>query len=278
MPDRRNQLDNQDFIDDLDELDEEQDDLSLDPGNKGIGLGKILLTFLLLFFVLTAGVYAGAYFRLFNAREALDFTSIAENMKTSDNSVVTTVQPVVAFTTSTVAKVGDIMQSQIDSAALVETVAKEEGNQQEQLTQQEKDLKAQEAKLNEQAEAKAAQLQNQTNQNLQANNNLKNVASEADEKNKTAEELKRIAEERQKELNKRAGKLANYYASMKPKDAVEIMQYLDNNEIIVILSRMEDDVAAQILAEFEPERASVISQNILKLYPVPTVVPSSGNV
>lgn len=277
MPDRKNRLDNQDFLDDLDELDEEQDDLSLDPGKKGIGFKKILLTFILFFFVLTAGVYAGAYFRLFNAREALDFTSISDNMVTSDNSVVTTMQPLVAFTTSIVAKLGDMMQSQIDNAAM-EIASKEDETQKEQLTQQEKDLQAQEAKLNAQAEAKATQLQNQTNQNLQANNNLKNVASETDEKNKTAEDLKKIAEERQKELNKRAGRLASYYASMKPKDAVEIMKYLDNNEIIVILSRMENDVAAQILAEFEPERASVISQNILKLYPVPTVIPNSGNV
>ena len=52
-------------------------------------------------------------------------------------------------------------------------------------------------------------------------------------------------------------------------DAVKILKKMENDEIILILSNMPDALASQILAGFEPDRASVITRNILKLHPTP---------
>ncbi|MDR2006527.1 MAG: hypothetical protein LBP78_04725, partial [Acidaminococcales bacterium] len=82
-------------------------------------------------------------------------------------------------------------------------------------------------------------------------------------------ELKKAIAARQQELTKRAGKLALYYAAMPAADAVRILKNMENDEIILILGNMPDALASQILAGFEPERASAITKNILKLHPAP---------
>jgi flagellar motility protein MotE (MotC chaperone) len=50
--------------------------------------------------------------------------------------------------------------------------------------------------------------------------------------------------------------LAKYYAEMKPKEAVAIMDMLDDDTVIGILINLESDQTAKILATMEPKRAA----------------------
>jgi len=53
-------------------------------------------------------------------------------------------------------------------------------------------------------------------------------------------------------------KLAQYYANMKPKNAVAFMEKLDDQVIIGVLDKLEDEQAAKILSAMEPDRAAKI--------------------
>ena len=50
--------------------------------------------------------------------------------------------------------------------------------------------------------------------------------------------------------------LAKYYAEMKPKEAVAIIDKLDDDTVIGILINLESDQAAKILATMDPKRAA----------------------
>lgn len=50
--------------------------------------------------------------------------------------------------------------------------------------------------------------------------------------------------------------LAKYYAEMKPKQAVAIMDKLDDETVIGILINLENDQTAKILATMDPKRAA----------------------
>lgn len=227
-------------------------------------LWKPVLAFILIFTLFLGTVYAGSYFRLFNARAALDFEGTLTSLKVSDNFLVVNTMPVIEWTYATLAAAGDLMQSQIDIEAEAKKKQEEEAalalakeEEEARKTQEAKEAKDTQARVEEQRPSGPS------------------VQEQEKQRQKQEEELRRLAEAQQKELTKRANQLANYYAAMAPKDAVNILKNLDNDEIVLVLNRMENDAASQIMAAFEPDRASAISKEILRLHPTPTTIPSN---
>lgn len=83
-------------------------------------------------------------------------------------------------------------------------------------------------------------------------------------------ELEKQIKLRQIEEAKKITKLARLYGAMKPDEAVSIMNQLDDETVLAIFSRMEDEQVAKILALFEAKRAASLTQDMLKIKPIPS--------
>ena len=59
---------------------------------------------------------------------------------------------------------------------------------------------------------------------------------------------------------KRVSKLARLYNEMKPQEAADIMNDLDDDMIIAILQRMDEGQSAKILAKFDPEKSARLTK------------------
>lgn len=224
----------------------------------------VLVSILLLSFSL-AGVYAAAYYKLLDAKNALDFEPSMVQLRETENPVIKYMLPLIEWSSATLSAAGEIMQTRVDQI----------DKEREALKQQEEENKKQENTVNDVKDDTQKQGNgNSTDAKKTPENKEPKRPSQEELKKQREEEaeLKRLAEVRLQELNKRASRLAAYYSSMPPKDAVEILKKMDDDEIIVIMNRMENDVASQILAGFEPERASAVSKKILKLQPAPLIV------
>jgi hypothetical protein len=66
----------------------------------------------------------------------------------------------------------------------------------------------------------------------------------------------------QAEEKKRISKLARLYGQMKPKDAVAILDDLNDDVIIEILQKMDESQSAQILAGFDPAKSARLTQSM----------------
>jgi flagellar protein FlbB len=63
---------------------------------------------------------------------------------------------------------------------------------------------------------------------------------------------------------KRISKVAKLYGDMKPDEAVAIMAQLDNDTVLAILNKMEEEQVAKILALFDPKRSANLTKEMLK--------------
>lgn len=77
-------------------------------------------------------------------------------------------------------------------------------------------------------------------------------------------ELQKQAKIKAQEEAKRISKLSRLYGTMKPDEAVPILNQMDDETVLVILSKMEDEQVAKIMALFDARRAAVLSQNMLR--------------
>lgn len=59
-------------------------------------------------------------------------------------------------------------------------------------------------------------------------------------------------------------RLAKIYTGMEAKKAAEIMKNLDDNSIIVILSQMKADQAAEVIGALEPQKAAKITKLMMQ--------------
>lgn len=75
-------------------------------------------------------------------------------------------------------------------------------------------------------------------------------------------EIEEQMQQREAAEKKRVSKLARLYNGMKPKDAAEAMDALDDDLAVAILQRMEEGIAAKVLSEFEPAKAARLTQII----------------
>lgn len=77
-------------------------------------------------------------------------------------------------------------------------------------------------------------------------------------------ELQKQAKIKQLEEAKRISKLARLYGGMKPDEAVAILNKLDDNTVIDILGKMEEEQVSKIMALFDPRRAANLTQAMLR--------------
>lgn len=101
------------------------------------------------------------------------------------------------------------------------------------------------------------------------NTPVEDVKPQTDDKDKdkktkkvtiSKEEIEKQIKEREAAERKRVSKLARLYNEMKPRDAAEAMDSLDDDLTIAILQRMDEGNAAKVLAEFEPTKTARLTQ------------------
>ena len=73
-------------------------------------------------------------------------------------------------------------------------------------------------------------------------------------------EIEKQMKEREAQEKKRVSKLARLYNEMKPRDAAQAMDSLDDDLCIAILQRMEEGNAAKVLSEFEASKTARLTQ------------------
>lgn len=80
-------------------------------------------------------------------------------------------------------------------------------------------------------------------------------------------DLEREIKAKQLEEQKRLSKLARLYGAMKPYEAVTIMNQLDDETVLAIFSRMEEEQVSKILALLDAKRAARLTQEMIKAKP-----------
>ena len=78
----------------------------------------------------------------------------------------------------------------------------------------------------------------------------------------TKKEIEEQMKQRESAEKKRVSKLARLYNGMKPKDAAEAMDALDDDLAVNILQKMDEGTASKVLSEFEPAKAARLTQLI----------------
>lgn len=76
--------------------------------------------------------------------------------------------------------------------------------------------------------------------------------------------LQKLNSEQEQKRQEKLRALADYYASMKPNVAVEIMKNLDQQLVIEILQVMDKEQVGEILAAMEPARAAKLMEEMFK--------------
>jgi len=69
---------------------------------------------------------------------------------------------------------------------------------------------------------------------------------------------------KQQEEVKRISKVSRLYGTMKPDEAVAILNKMDDDTVLLILNKMEDEQVAKIMALFDTRRAAILSQSMLR--------------
>ena len=76
------------------------------------------------------------------------------------------------------------------------------------------------------------------------------------------QEIEKQMKEREAAEKKRVTKLARLYGQMKPQEAADAMNSLDDDLTVAILQRMEESQAAKVLAKFEASKAAQLTEII----------------
>lgn len=91
----------------------------------------------------------------------------------------------------------------------------------------------------------------------------------------TKAEIEKQMKARQAEEKKRVSKLARLYNEMKPQEAADVMDALDDDMTIAILQRMDESQAAKILAKFDPDKSARLTK--IMYSGVPAKVQNTAN-
>ncbi len=119
------------------------------------------------------------------------------------------------------------------------------------LEKREKELRERERAL-EEKEALLKSLQKDIEEKL----------SRLEEINKNIEAFKKEQERLQSE---KIDTLVKIYTNMKPKDASKLLEKLDDELVVDIVSRMTTEQAAKIISSMEPKRAAQITEKLSKV-------------
>ena len=77
-------------------------------------------------------------------------------------------------------------------------------------------------------------------------------------------DIEKQMQEREAAEKKRVSKLARIYEGMKAPDAAEALGYVDVDTAVLILQKMSEDAAGQILAAMEPTTAAQLTQMLFE--------------
>lgn len=98
---------------------------------------------------------------------------------------------------------------------------------------------------------------------------LKALQKDIEDKLARLEEIQRNIEAFKKEQerlkNEKIDSLVKIYGSMKPKEASKLLEKLDDDLVVSIISRMTTDQAAKIIANMDVKKAAEISQKLSKI-------------
>ena len=89
----------------------------------------------------------------------------------------------------------------------------------------------------------------------------------------TKEEIEKQMKLRQAEEKKRISKLARLYGQMKPKEAVDILDKLDDNMVVAILQKMEESQMSKLLTTFDSERSAQLTKILYSGKPIISQIP-----
>ena len=89
----------------------------------------------------------------------------------------------------------------------------------------------------------------------------------------TKEEIEKQMKLRQAEEKKRISKLARLYGQMKPKEAVDILDKLDDNMVVAILQKMEEPQMSKILTTFDSDRSAQLTKILYSGKPIISQIP-----
>ncbi len=76
------------------------------------------------------------------------------------------------------------------------------------------------------------------------------------------QEIEKQMKEREAAEKKRVSKLARLYGQMKPQEAADAMNSLDDDLTVAILQRMDESQAAKVMAKFEASKAAQLTEII----------------
>lgn len=97
-------------------------------------------------------------------------------------------------------------------------------------------------------------------QGLLKDNNVNGKKNSSGSVVMTKEDIEKQMKLRQAEEKKRISKLARLYNEMKPEDAVKLLEQLDDNMVLAIMGKMEDDQVVQILPLFDTVRGANLTR------------------
>jgi flagellar motility protein MotE (MotC chaperone) len=148
----------------------------------------------------------------------------------------------------------DSIDTEIDDSAVKDEIYKDLAQRRELLERKEKEIGVREALL--------SAAERELDQKLRELTNIR-TEIEASMKKQSAEEEARI------------GSLVKIYEGMKPKDAASILNTLDLDVLMVIMTKMSERKSSAILSEMNPERARTVTVMLAEQRQMPSLVPEN---
>ena len=148
----------------------------------------------------------------------------------------------------------DSVDTEIDQSPVREDMYKDLAKRRELLDKKEKEIAVREALL--------SAAERELDQKLRELGNIR-------------AEIEGMMKKRSEEEEARIASLVKIYEGMKPKDAASILNTLDLDVLIVIMTKMSERKSSPILAEMNPDRARTITTMMAEQRQVPSLSPEN---
>jgi flagellar motility protein MotE (MotC chaperone) len=148
----------------------------------------------------------------------------------------------------------DATDAEIEDSAVKDELYKDLAKRRETLDRKEKEIAVREALL--------SAAERELDQKLRELTNIR-TEIEAAMKKQSAEEEARI------------GSLVKIYEGMKPKDAASILNTLDLEVLMIIMTKMSERKSSAILSEMNPERARTVTVMLAEQRQLPSLTPEN---
>lgn len=148
----------------------------------------------------------------------------------------------------------DATDTEINDSAVKDELYKDLAQRRETLDRKEKEIAVREALL--------SAAERELDQKLRELTNIRTEIESAMKKQSAEEEA-------------RLGSLVKIYETMKPKDAASILNTLDLDVLMVIMTKMTERKSSAILSEMNPERARTVTVMLAEQRQMPSLVPEN---